>query len=84
MQQNLEQLLTDPRASAATVGATVGSGWANWFDLANHNVTLIATWVGIALSLLMIVLHVRKEIREVKEHRIRMLKLEQEIQQKAK
>lgn len=84
MQQNLEQLLTDPRASAATVGATVGSGWANWFDLANHNVTLIATWVGVALSLLMIIMHIRKDRRETQEHRLRMLKLEQEIQQKVK
>jgi hypothetical protein len=63
------------------VGTTIASGWANWFDIANHQLTLVATMTGIVLSWTMIVMHIRKMRREDAEHKLRMKKIDLEISQ---
>jgi hypothetical protein len=79
MQQHVEQLLTHPKASAVAVSATVASGWANWFEFFNANLTLAATITGILLSWTMIYMHVKKMRREDAEHRLMMKKINAEI-----
>jgi hypothetical protein len=84
MQQHIEQVLTNPKASAATLSATVASGWANWFDVLNHNLTFFATLTGIILSWTMIVMHIRKMNRDAEEHQAKMVKIQKEIEQLSK
>ena len=79
MQQHVEQLLTHPKASVVAVSATVASGWANWFDFFNANLTMGATITGIVLSWVMIFMHVKKMMREDAEHRLMMKKINAEI-----
>lgn len=79
MEQHVEQLLTHPKASAVAASATIASGWANWFDFFNANLTMAATITGILLSWVMIFMHIKKMMREDAEHRLMMKKLDAEI-----
>jgi len=72
----VEQVLTNPKASAVTVAATVSSGLA-----ASSQLTMAATITGIILSWTMIVMHLKKIRREDKEHQLIMRKIDLEIEE---
>ena len=72
----LEQALTNPKASAVTVAATVTSGLAQ-----TNMFTTAATITGIILSWTMIVMHLKKIRREDKEHQLIMRKIDLEIEE---
>lgn len=66
--QPVEQLLTNPKASATAAAATMGSGVAGWLHIFTPNVTLIATVSGILLTWTMIFFHIKKMRREDREY----------------
>jgi positive regulator of sigma E activity len=72
----VEQVLTNPKASAVTVAATVTSGLAQ-----TSMFTTAATITGIILSWTMIVMHLKKIRREDKEHQLIMRKIDLEIEE---
>lgn len=71
----VEQVLTNPKASAVTVAATVTSGFA-----ATTHLTTLATITGIILSWTMIFMHLKKIRREDAEHKLIMKKINAEIE----
>lgn len=79
--QPVEQLLTNPKASATAAAATMGSGVAGWLHIFTPNVTLIATISGILLTWTMIYFHIKKMRREDLEHYKFVQKVDLEIQQ---
>jgi len=63
--------------TAATVSTTTATaGVATWLEMIPTDIGKIATIVGILLSSVLIIVHVRKDMRETREHRVRMERLE--------
>lgn len=70
------QLLSDagqsPKVAASVSTATAGSGVATFLNLIPAEVGKLATLVGIALSLVLIITHLVKAYRDGKKHKLEM------------
>ncbi|MGL5284387.1 MAG: hypothetical protein ACRC8W_22015 [Plesiomonas shigelloides] len=63
--------LTDGRLGAAVGAGTSGSGIATWLEMIPNEIGKLATLVGIILSLVLIVMHVRKMRQDARDGEIR-------------
>lgn len=63
--------LTDGRLGAAVGAGTSGSGIATWLEMIPNEIGKLATLVGIILSLVLIVMHVRKMRQDARESKLR-------------
>lgn len=57
-------LMTDPRVAYATAGGTTGTGLGTWMDWIPNDIGKLATLVGICLSITILIIHWRKELRD--------------------
>lgn len=63
--------LTDPKLGAVVATGTGGSGLGTWLDMIPNEIGKLATLVGIILSMVLIVMHLRKMRQEARESRLR-------------
>lgn len=67
---------TKVATTVAAVTTSVGAG--SILDFIPQDIAKLSTLIGAILATVMIVIHVRKEIREREEHRLKIEKLELE------
>lgn len=73
--------ITDGRLAAGVSTGTTGTGLVTWLDLIPNEIGKLATLVGICLTLVLIVVHVRKMHSDSREARLREELLQTQIDQ---
>lgn len=72
---------TDLRLGAGVSAATVGTGAAKWTEIITSNAGTIATLVGATLSLVLIVVHIRRIKYDHQAAELARIKAELEIEE---
>lgn len=73
--------LTDPKLGYVVGTGTTGSGLGTWLDLIPNEIGKLATVVGICLSVVLIVMHLRKMQQDSREGKLREELLREQIKQ---
>ena len=73
-------LLESPPVGHAVAGGTLTTGVATWLNLIPNEIGKLATLVGIVLSLVLIVMHIRKMRHDSAESELRRELLRLKIQ----
>lgn len=74
-------LMTDPKVGYIVGTSTTTSGLGTWLDLIPNDIGKLATLVGILLSMVLIVMHLRKMVLDARESRLREELLRAQIEQ---
>ncbi|BAV81073.1 hypothetical protein [Vibrio phage CKB-S1] len=81
MIERLLDFLTDIKTSVGTAAITIGSGVGQWIDMIPSNVlSKSATLVGIGLSIVLIVVHIRRDRREARRDKLELEQLRKKIE----
>ena len=64
--------IQSPKVAAAVSTATTASGVGTWFDWIDRDIGTIASIFGIILSLVLIIIHIRKDSRDKKIHDLKV------------
>ncbi len=67
VQDQLVQHATSVKAAAIAGGATTGTGLSTWFDVIPDDIGKFASLIGICLTSVLIVFHVRKGLLDIKK-----------------
>lgn len=73
--------MTDPKTGYIVGTGTTTSGLGTWMDMIPNDIGKLATLVGICLSLVLIVMHLRKMRQDTAEGRLREELLRAQIEQ---
>ena len=79
MQQNIEQWLTNPKAGIVAATGTLASSAASFLNIISPHIATIASASGIVLTWIMIYMHIKKMRREDEEHKLKMSKIQLEV-----
>ena len=79
MKQQVEQLMQDDRTGAVAAGGTVATSLATVFDWIPQNIGNVGVMVGIVLSVTLIVINIRAEIRRTKLDELEITKRERKL-----
>lgn len=71
--------VTDGRLASTVSAGTTGSGLATWLDLIPNEIGKLATLVGIALSVVLIIMHLKKMNHDSKEAYLKQELLQAQI-----
>ena len=71
--------ITDGRLASAVSAGTTSSGLATWLDLIPNEIGKLATLVGIALSVVLIIMHLKKMNHDSKEAYLKQELLQAQI-----
>ena len=71
--------VTDGRLASTASAWTTGSGLATWLDLIPNEIGKLATLVGIALSVVLIIMHLKKMNHDSKEAYLKQELLQAQI-----
>lgn len=74
-------LMTDPKTGYVVGTGTTTSGLGTWLDLIPNEIGKLATLVGICLSMVLIVMHLRKMRQDARESLLREELLRAQIEQ---
>lgn len=70
VQDQLVQHATSVKAAAIAGGATTGTGLSTWFDVIPDDIGKFASLIGICLTSVLIVFHVRKGLLDIKKSQL--------------
>jgi hypothetical protein len=65
--EQLMQYATSVKAAAITGTATTGAGVSTWFDVIPDDIGKLASLIGICLTAVLIVFHIRKGMLDIKK-----------------
>ena len=80
MREQITQIMHDDRTGAATAAGTVAASLATVFDWIPQNIGNAGVAVGIVLSLTLIVINIRGEIRKTKLDNLEITRREKELE----
>lgn len=66
MKQQVIDLVTDDRAAGSAAAGTLATSFATMLDIIPANIGNLGVLVGILLSVTLLVIHIRSEIRKTK------------------
>lgn len=90
-QKNIMTIIADGRVGAAVATTTAATGTGTWLEMIPENIGRLGTLVGIILSLVLIVVHLRRlrldtlEARhKTEKHELEMAQLKWKLEQEMK
>lgn len=80
MREQLTQIMHDDRTGAATAAGTVAASLATVFDWIPQNIGNAGVAVGIILSITLVVVNIRAEVRKTKLDNLEIQKRKKELE----
>lgn len=74
----IAEQIQNPKVATVTAAITTSVGAGSILDFIPQDIAKLSTFVGAILATVMIVIHVKKEIREREEHRLKIEQLQLE------
>lgn len=72
--------MTNPKTGALTAGGTISTGVSSWLNLIPDDIGKVATLIGAVLSVVMIVMYIKKIAQDSKESALREQILQEQLQ----
>ena len=78
------EVLSNPKVGVTVAAVTTGTGTSSWFEWIPADIGLLAAFIGVILSAVLIVVHVGRFVLEYKQAQIKMKIMNRQLEAKEK